>query len=632
VNLTLHLHLLYTDAVSPFAGVPTNVLGIQGRGCLLGGIAAVTHLATLGAEMRNSEQVCLAPLLSAPRGDLCTCIRCIRAEKSGHAALERVFVRGRVRSPLLHVRRLVLSANLLQTDIPAEQMMSFFRSLCKHLLLLSQDVSQMLRLMAERQRNVTRDLADTSAIQRDRFITEVIARNELPMHCRVLKQCDATLLPEGAAAQLCRNWEGKLLVFLDWLVFVPTCHTASTSDRDLKKDLLIDMLLLDTVSCHKGKLKITNLCNQAQTLHINSSSITSTPAASAATSIPSALWAADLGAIGANFRGAEPLSPRRLSSERMIGTQHNHHESGPASTSVGGMIDFENNFNCAGVCDSDTSSLVFQISDKDAANVQKLIASRVSSSQIFKRETRGSGDGGGENAAFRHELRELGFLLPDEQLSEREIAVLSQLLAKSSWSRFAPGEVIVEAGACTRSVLLLIHGTIVSRIPDTSTSSDVVEVRCASRPGRLPECAPSNLQHSGAHSSSLNKPYSAQTLVQDRFIGEESLLQGSNMGSAARLLALSEVQCLVLSLDVLEMLWCNEPLVGIRFFRNVAMTLGRRIQRQMNCLFASADLTPSPLLENVDNLETLFDGTPCTRLTPAAGTAEECEVQGKRPY
>jgi len=407
------------------------------------------------------------------------------------------------------VRRLVLSENLLRTDIPAEQLLSFFRSLCKHLMLLSQDVSQMLRLMAERQRNVTRDLADTSAIQRDRFITEVIARNALPMHCRVLQECDATLMPEGAAAQLGRNEDGKLLVFLDWLVFVPTSHTASTPDRDLKKDLKIDMLLLDTVSRHKGKLKITNLCNQAQTLHINSSSITSTPAASAAKSIPSALWAADLGAIGANFRGAEPLSPRRISREAMIGTQHNHYESGRAtrSTSIGGMIDSEDNFNCAGICDK--SSLVFQISDKDAANVQKLIGSRVSSSQIFKRETRGSGDGGGENAAFRHELRELGFLLPDEQLSEREIAFLSQLLAKSSWSRFAPGDVIVEAGACTRSVLLLIQGTIVSRIPDINTSG-VVEVRCASSPGRLPECDPSNLQHSGAHSSSLNKLYSEQ--------------------------------------------------------------------------------------------------------------------------
>lgn len=55
MNSTLHLHLLYTDAVSPFAGVPTNVLGIQGRGCLVGGITAVTHLATFGAEMRNNE-------------------------------------------------------------------------------------------------------------------------------------------------------------------------------------------------------------------------------------------------------------------------------------------------------------------------------------------------------------------------------------------------------------------------------------------------------------------------------------------------------------------------------------------------------------------------------------------------
>jgi hypothetical protein len=336
------------------------------------------------------------------------------------------------------MRSLVLSANLLLTDIPAEQMMSFFRSLYNHLMLLSQDVSQMLRLMAERQHNVTRDLADTSAIQRDHFITEVIARNALPMHCRVLKQCNSTLLPEGAAAQLGHHWEGKLLVLLDWLVFVPTCHTASTS----------------------------------------------TPDAPAATSMSSALWAADLGAIGANFRGAKPLSPRRLSSEPMIGTQHNHYDSGPASTLVGGMIDSEDDFDCAGICD--TSSLVFRISDKDAANVQKLIASRVSSSPIFKRKTRGSGDGGGENAAFRHELRKLGFLLPDEQLSEREIAYVSQLLVKSSWSRFAPGDVIVEAGVCTQSVLMLIHGTIVSRIPDTRTSSDVVEVRCASRPGRLP--------------------------------------------------------------------------------------------------------------------------------------------------
>ena len=245
----------------------------------------------------------------------------------------------------------------------------------------------------------------------------------------------------------------------------------------------------------------------------------------------------------------------------MIGTQHNLYESGPASTSVGGMIYSEDNFNCAGICD--TSSL--------------------------------------------RNLKEQPSLLN-----------FQQGCCKCSEAEISPGDVIVEVGAGTRSVLLLINGTIVSRIPDTKISSDVVEVSCASRPGRLPECAPSNLQHSRAHFSSLIKTYSAQTLVQGRFIGEESLLQGSNMGSEARLLALSEVQCLVLSLDVLEMLWCNEPLVGIRFFRNVTMTLRRRIQPHMNCLFASADLTPSPLLENVDNLEALFDGTACTRLTPAA--------------
>jgi len=44
------------------------------------------------------------------------------------------------------------------------------------------------------------------------------------------------------------------------------------------------------------------------------------------------------------------------------------------------------------------------------------------------------------------------------------------------------------------------------------------------------------------------------------------------------------------TLDVIELLTCNEPGIGLRFFRNLAMTLGRRLEGQMHALFAGKGL------------------------------------------
>lgn len=45
-----------------------------------------------------------------------------------------------------------------------------------------------------------------------------------------------------------------------------------------------------------------------------------------------------------------------------------------------------------------------------------------------------------------------------------------------------------------------------------------------------------------------------------------------------------------MTLDVIELLTCNEPGIGLRFFRNLAVTLGRRLEGQMHALFAGKGL------------------------------------------
>ncbi len=173
---------------------------------------------------------------------------------------------------------------------------------------------------------------------------------------------------------------------------------------------------------------------------------------------------------------------------------------------------------------------------------------------------------GGE---LRRKLLEWGFVLPGEVLTERESALFSQLVAKSSSSRYAPGDVIVEAGTVTRMVMLLISGTVAAK----SAGGDIVDVRSCSRHG---------LWRTHNHSKD------PQSLVQDHYMGEHAFLQGCNIGPTVRLLAHTEVECLLVSHDVLELLSCNEPFVGVRFFRSLAIALGRRIERQMLSLYAEA--------------------------------------------
>jgi hypothetical protein len=67
----------------------------------------------------------------------------------------------------------------------------------------------------------------------------------------------------------------------------------------------------------------------------------------------------------------------------------------------------------------------------------------------------------------------------------------------------------------------------------------------------------------------------------------QAFFETGNMGSSVRLVASTEVECLLVTLDVVELLTCNEPLIGLRLFRNLAMTLGRRLEGQIQALFAS---------------------------------------------
>jgi len=55
--------------------------------------------------------------------------------------------------------------------------------------------------------------------------------------------------------------------------------------------------------------------------------------------------------------------------------------------------------------------------------------------------------------------------------SEHEMAMFHQLVAKTS-RRFAAGDVIMEAGACTRALLLLISGVVVACRPQAAAAGD----------------------------------------------------------------------------------------------------------------------------------------------------------------
>jgi hypothetical protein len=64
-------------------------------------------------------------------------------------------------------------------------------------------------------------------------------------------------------------------------------------------------------------------------------------------------------------------------------------------------------------------------------------------------------------------------------------------------------------------------------------------------------------------------------MVKVHYMGEHTFLQGCNIGPAVRLLAHTEVECLLVRHDVLELLPCNEPLVGVRLFHSLAIALGK---------------------------------------------------------
>ena len=69
---------------------------------------------------------------------------------------------------------------------------------------------------------------------------------------------------------------------------------------------------------------------------------------------------------------------------------------------------------------------------------------------------------GGSDTDLSAKLGEWGFVLPGEATSEREKALFQQLIAKTS-KKFAAGDVIMEAGSATRSLVFLISGVIVAR-------------------------------------------------------------------------------------------------------------------------------------------------------------------------
>jgi hypothetical protein len=68
----------------------------------------------------------------------------------------------------------------------------------------------------------------------------------------------------------------------------------------------------------------------------------------------------------------------------------------------------------------------------------------------------------GSDTELSAKLGEWGFVLPGEATSEREKVLFQQLIAKTS-KKFAAGDVVMEAGSATRSLVFLISGVIVAR-------------------------------------------------------------------------------------------------------------------------------------------------------------------------
>lgn len=77
---------------------------------------------------------------------------------------------------------------------------------------------------------------------------------------------------------------------------------------------------------------------------------------------------------------------------------------------------------------------------------------------------------GSSSADLVAKLVEWGFILPAETPSERELVVFQQLVAKTI-KRFATGDVIMEAGAPTRTLVFLISGVIIGRRPRVAAAA-----------------------------------------------------------------------------------------------------------------------------------------------------------------
>lgn len=121
---------------------------------------------------------------------------------------------------------------------------------------------------------------------------------------------------------------------------------------------------------------------------------------------------------------------------------------------------------------------------------QRLIAARIADAQTFIRMPRAHSSSarhtharspgvafgqnerglGSSSADLVAKLVEWGFILPEETPSEREIDLFQQLVAKTI-RRFAAGDVIMEAGAPTRSLVFLISGVITGRKPRVAAAA-----------------------------------------------------------------------------------------------------------------------------------------------------------------
>jgi hypothetical protein len=114
-----------------------------------------------------------------------------------------------------------------------------------------------LRCKCLLRQDLLRDPSNIEAVLQDRLIKDVIHRNMMPIDSLCLKHWEATFLSKKDL-----RLQGQLLVFLDWVVFVP--NNAGKKKKEL--DIKISIRTLEFVHNHGDHLKLNVLTEPCEDL------------------------------------------------------------------------------------------------------------------------------------------------------------------------------------------------------------------------------------------------------------------------------------------------------------------------------------------------------------------------------